>query len=77
MGILDNEGHDPQGFGNTVSPRYAAELGRQVDELEAENRRLREAFVEAARLLTLEQVQGLSENSVRVLGDLGLLRDGQ
>lgn len=35
--------------------------------------RLRAAFVEAARMLTLEQLQELSAESAKVLADMGLL----
>ncbi len=34
----------------TISPQYAEELGRQVDELEADNERLRAALQEIANL---------------------------
>lgn len=59
MSILDNEGHNPNGLGNTPS--------------RMDVKRLRAALVEAARLLSLEQLQQLSEESVHVLIDLGLL----
>ncbi len=45
--------------------------------LKAENTKLRAALVEAARLLTLEQLQDLSEGAIRILADLGLLANQQ
>lgn len=41
----------------TISPEYAAELGRQVDELEAENERLRKLLrrKQSARERALER----------------------
>lgn len=57
---FDEEELDPHG-------KCAAEIRRR------RIIRLRTTLVETARILTLEQLHGLSEGSVHVLADLGLL----
>lgn len=47
MSILDNEGHDPQGFGNVLGRTDANDLRR----LEAENRWLRQIVSDCAAAL--------------------------
>jgi hypothetical protein len=49
-------------------------LLRDIEALVMERHRLRQTVVEAARLLTLDQLQELSEPSAHVLADLGLLK---
>lgn len=46
-----------------------------IDRLDAENKRLLAAFVEAVRTLTLEQLHGLSRETVQALADMGLIGD--
>jgi hypothetical protein len=48
-------------------------LLRDLEALVTERHRLRLAVAETARLLTLEQLQSVSESSARVFADLGLL----
>lgn len=50
-----------------------AEQAAEIERLRQEVGRLRAAIVETSRLLTLEQLRDISEQSARVLVDLGLL----
>ena len=61
MSILDNEGHDPQGFGNALRRTDASDLAR----LEAENRRLRMAL---DAILTLDANHDLPD-AWKIAGD--------
>lgn len=54
-----------------------ADAPKQLDDRRAENRRLKIAFLESSRMLTLEQLQDLSVESVRVLADLRLVGDAK
>lgn len=62
---------------SNYSPPNVNYWGDRCCKAEAEVVRLRAAYVEAARLLSLDQLSQLSKASVRVLADLGLLVNGQ
>jgi hypothetical protein len=65
---------------NRVAEEAAAEIERNNAAMawaEAEIERLRATVVEAARLLTLEQIRQLSDQAVHVLAGLGLFETPQ